>query len=74
MVTHTHKKRGASLSLVPRYKGLRIARIVETSNAESPTPMFVYNPPSGILRTRCTKSLHIKHPLGRSRCFVFDNP
>ena len=33
------------LSLVPRYKGLRIALIVETSNAESPTPMYVYNSP-----------------------------
>ena len=39
---HTHKKRGASLMLVPRCKGLRIARIVETSNAESPTPMNIY--------------------------------
>ena len=29
------------LSLVPRYKGLRIARIVETSNVESPTLMSV---------------------------------
>ena len=28
--------------LVPRCKGLRIARIVETSNAESPTPMNIY--------------------------------
>ena len=27
------------LSLVPRYKGSRIARQVETSNAESPTPV-----------------------------------
>ena len=27
------------LSLVPRHKGLRIALIVETSNAESPTPV-----------------------------------
>ena len=30
-------KRGASLLLVPRSKGSRIAQIVETSNVESPT-------------------------------------
>ena len=30
------------MSLVPRHKGLRIALIVETSNAESPTPVYVY--------------------------------
>ena len=34
------------LSLVPRYKGSRIARQVETSNAESPTPMQVYISPT----------------------------
>ena len=28
--------------LVPRFKGSRIARLVETSNAESPTPMNIY--------------------------------
>ena len=32
-------KRGASTMLVPRSIGLRIALSVETSNAESPTPM-----------------------------------
>ena len=36
-----HKKRGAELPLVPRYKGSRIALLVETSNAESPTSMFI---------------------------------
>ena len=41
-------KRGASLMLVPRCKGLRIARIVETSNAESPTPMNIYITLQGI--------------------------
>ena len=40
MRIHAQKKRGASLMLVPRHKGLRIARLVETSNAESPTPML----------------------------------
>ena len=34
-----HKKRGAGLSPVPHSKGSRIARLIETSNAESPTPM-----------------------------------
>ena len=69
------QKRGASLSLVPRYKGLRIARIVETSNAESPTPMYIYRYTHrdgttyhGLLR------IYIIHPLGRFRCFVLDNP
>ena len=39
MVRHMHKKRGAGLSPVPHSKGSRIARLIETSNAESPTPM-----------------------------------
>lgn len=30
------------LSLVPQCKGLRIALPVETSNTESPTPVYVY--------------------------------
>jgi hypothetical protein len=34
---YIYKKRGASLLLVPRSKGSRIAQIVETSNVESPT-------------------------------------
>ncbi len=34
------------LSLVPRSIGLRIARFVETSNAESPTMMYRYNYPT----------------------------
>ena len=47
------------LSLVPRCKGLRIALIVDTSNAENPTPNDYM--------------LRYKHSMGRSRCFVFDN-
>lgn len=39
------KERGASLMLVPRCVGLRIALSVETSNAESPTLMQIYNMP-----------------------------
>ena len=27
---------------VPRFKGSRIAQLAETSNVESPTPMYVY--------------------------------
>lgn len=38
----TYKKRGAGLPPVPRCKGLRIAQLVETSNVESPTLMFMY--------------------------------
>ena len=30
------------LSLVPQCKGSGIAQVVETSNAESPTPVYVY--------------------------------
>ena len=41
LISHIQKRRGASLMLVPRSKGLRIAQIVETSNAESPTPMSI---------------------------------
>ena len=61
--------------LVPRCKGLRIARIVETSNAESPTPMSIYFTLQdlGGLHQRPMRAVY-KHPKGRSRCFVFDNP
>lgn len=39
----TNKKRGnRTLLPVPRSKGSRIALSVETSNAESPTPMWIY--------------------------------
>lgn len=40
------KRRGADLLPVPRCVGLRIALLVETSNAESPTPMYFI--PSGV--------------------------
>lgn len=43
-VTHINKKRGAGLLPVPRYQGSRIARIVETSNAETPHRMNIYRP------------------------------
>ena len=61
--------------LVPRCKGLRIARIVETSNAESPTPMSIYFTLQdlGGLHQRPMRAVY-KHPKGRPRCFVFDNP
>ena len=61
--------------LVPRCKGLRIARIVETSNAESPTPMSIYFTlqDHGGLHQRPMRVVY-KHPKGRPRCFVFDNP
>ena len=31
------------LSLVPRFEGLRIAQLAETSNAESPTYVYILN-------------------------------
>jgi hypothetical protein len=51
--------------LVPRYKGSRIALPVETSNAESPTPMNIYITLQGI--EVCTNSqcgLYINIPRG----------
>ena len=64
------------LLLVPHSKGSRIARLVETNNAESPTPIVLYNSPfpswykgrnqEGI------KGLYIYTPEGIHRCFVFD--
>jgi hypothetical protein len=60
--------------LVPRCKGLRIARIVETSNAESPTLMSIYVPcMTMVIYTKTNEGVY-KHPKGRPRCFVFDNP
>ena len=59
------------LSLVPRFKGSRIARLVETSNAESPTPMYRYNTP---LHHKAQQGLYNIHPEGIHRCFVFDQP
>ena len=41
MSAYKQKKRGASPDARSTHEGLRIARIVETSNAESPT--YVYN-------------------------------
>lgn len=38
---HTYKKRGASSVPGPRSKGSRTALLVEPSNAESPTPMYI---------------------------------
>ena len=64
-LSYIHKKRGASLMLVPRYKGSRIALPIETSNAESPTPMNIYITLHGI--EDCTNSqcgLYINIPRG----------
>ena len=62
---HTHEKRGASSVPGPRSKGSRIALLVEPSNAESPTPMYV----NIHINIKC---IQILHPKGRSRCFGFD--
>lgn len=39
---YIHENVEPILSLVPRSKGSGIAQVVETSNAESPTPVYVY--------------------------------
>ena len=41
-LVYIHKNVEPVLSLVPRSKGSGIAQVVETSNAESPTPVYVY--------------------------------
>ena len=64
-VRHTHKKRGASSVPGPRCKGSRIALIVEPSNAESPTPMY-------IKRTAKDGRSYYYTSKGRSRCFGLD--
>ena len=70
-----HKNVEPVLLPVPQCKGSRIALFVETSNVESPTPMFIYIIyPSLFYITFMTRysSSNIKHPKGRSRCFAFD--
>ena len=60
-------KRGASPLLVPRSIGLRIAPSVETSNAESPTPMYVYNTPYRTIRQTVDDDILVRRyitPLG----------
>ena len=39
---YIHENVEPVLSLVPRSKGSGIAQVVETSNAESPTPVYIY--------------------------------
>ena len=41
-LVYIHENVEPVLSLVPRSKGSGIAQVVETSNAESPTPVYVY--------------------------------
>ena len=53
-LVYIHKNVEPILSLVPRSKGSGIAQVVETSNAESPTPVYVYRKHSW---QRTTKSL-----------------
>ena len=62
---------------VPQCKGLRIARLIETSNDESPTQNVIVTPlrihlwlakPIRIYTIRAV----YKHPKGRPRCLVFD--
>ena len=75
-LVHIQKKRGASPSLASRCKGLRIALSVETSNAESPTMMYISNMPEHFPTTygyrKCSKTYVYMHLIGRPRCFVFD--
>ena len=61
---------------VPLSKGLRIALIVETSNAEGPTQNVIVIPiryESGSMNRPYTIWAVYKHPQGRPHCFVFDN-
>ena len=56
--------------------GLRIARLVETSNAESPTMIYIADTPEQLPITHTDiglvqDAMYI-HPTGRPRCFVFD--
>ena len=41
-LVYIHENVEPVLSLVPQCKGSGIAQVVETSNAESPTPVYVY--------------------------------
>lgn len=70
-----HKNVEPVLLPVPHSKGSRIALFVETSNAESPTPMLMYMTrrtiPTRVFKAETALGLY-KHPKGRSRCFVFD--
>ena len=44
-LVYIHENVEPVLSLVPQCKGSGIAQVVETSNAESPTPVYVYRKP-----------------------------
>ena len=67
------------LSLVPRHKGLRIALIVETSNADTtPKPHASVNIQFALSATKRQNRpkpirLYRIHLMRRFRCFVFDN-
>ena len=41
-LAYIHENVEPVLPLVPQCKGSGIAQVVETSNAESPTPVYVY--------------------------------
>ena len=41
-LVYIHENVEPVLSLVPQCKGSGIAQVVETSNAESPTPVYIY--------------------------------
>lgn len=57
--------------LVPRCKGLRIAQLVETSNAESPTLMYVYKTPLPIAFPRELMETEYKYTLGAFTVALF---
>ena len=75
--TYWFKRGNRTLLPVPRSKGSRIALSVETSNAESPTPMWIYTIHPFPLRIhqwlyKVQWGLYIIHPEDIHRCFVFD--
>ena len=79
MSAYKQKKRGASPDARSTHEGLRIAQLVETSYAESPT--YVYNieyhylgfPAVWITDQEPIMAIY-DTPMRRPRCFVFDNP
>ena len=74
--TYTKKTWSQSLSLASRVKALELPLLVETSNAESPTMIYIATIPEQLpithKDTRIVRDAMYIHPTGRPRCFVFD--
>lgn len=70
--TYKNKNVEPVLSLVPHPEGSRIALFVETSNAESPTMMYIYAHIHLDNMSTVQYRQNIIRPMWRPRCFVFD--